>query len=143
MKKKYIDYLIVILGIIMFGTGLYFAKTIENPEGIWRTLPFILIGIGCGTFGSSAGNILSKTAIKKYPEIQKEKEIAQSDERNISIGNRAKAKAYDLMIFVYSALLLSFALMNIEMWVTLLLTFAYLFIIGYRIYYHIKYEKEM
>ncbi|HYF75143.1 MAG TPA: hypothetical protein VD757_01040, partial [Candidatus Nitrosocosmicus sp.] len=75
--------------------------------------------------------------------IEKQLEIDRHDERNIAIGNRAKAKAYDMMIYVFGALLLAFALMDVDMTALLLLVFAYLFVVGYGIYYRIKYDKEM
>ena len=55
----------------------------------------------------------------------------------------AKAKAYDGMLFVLAALMVSFALMGADMAVVLLLVFAYLFIVGEFIYYLNKYQKEM
>jgi 4-hydroxybenzoate polyprenyltransferase len=70
-------------------------------------------------------------------------EIERKDERNIAISNRSKAKAYDLMIFVFGALMLSFALMGVDLVLILLLVFAYLFVVGYGIFYRIKYDKEM
>lgn len=53
-------------------------------------------------------------------------EIEENDERNINIGNRAKAKAYDMMIFVFGALMLSLALMNVDLMVVLMLVCCYL-----------------
>ena len=69
--------------------------------------------------------------------------LDKDDERNIAISNRAKAKAYDGMLFVLAALMVSFALMGADMAVVLLLVFAYLFIVGEFIYYLNKYQKEM
>ena len=70
-------------------------------------------------------------------------EIEQKDERNIAIQSQAKAKAYDLMIFVFGALMICLALMNVDMLVILILVTSYLFVVGYGIYYRIKYDKEM
>ena len=89
------------------------------------------------------GNIVSKKALKSSPELEKQIEIEQKDERNVAIANRAKAKAYDIMIFVFGALMVSFAIMNVELRVTLMLVFAYLFVAGCGVWYRIKYEKEM
>ena len=81
--------------------------------------------------------------MKNNPDIEKQLEINRNDERNIAIGNRAKAKAYDMMIFVFGSLLIAFALMGIDVIAVLLTTFAYLFVVGYGIYYSCKYDKEM
>lgn len=88
-------------------------------------------------------NLISLRAIKNSPGIQKELEINRKDERNVAIASRAKAKAYDLMIFVFAALMLSFALMEIDLVALLLLVFAYLFVVGSSVYYRCKFDKEM
>ncbi len=47
------------------------------------------------------------------------------------------------MVFVFGALMLSFALMNIDLVAVLLLVFAYLFVIGSGLYYRVKLDKEL
>jgi drug/metabolite transporter (DMT)-like permease len=143
MKKNTSSYLLTILGLLLLGGGLYLVKTITDPHGVMLALPYICVGIGCGVFGQGMGSIISYKAIKNNPDIEKQLEIERNDERNIAIGNRAKAKAYDIMISVFGALLLSFAFMGIDMVAILMLVFAYLFVAGYGIYYRIKYDKEM
>ena len=106
-------------------------------------LPYVCMGVGCGVFGSGMGNIISARAMTNHPELQKQLEISQKDERNIAIARRAKAKAYDMMIYVFAALMLTFALMNISLTATLLLVFAYLLVAFCGVYYRCKYEKEM
>lgn len=131
MKKNYMDYCIAIVGLLLLGIGLLLIKTLIEPQGLLRVLPYVLVGIGCGVFGHGAGNVISKKAIGSNIEIQKQMEIEQKDERNISIVNHAKAKAYDVMVFVFGALMLGFALMQVDMIATLLLVFTYLFVIFY------------
>ena len=115
----------------------------ENPQGIFRVLPFVCIGLGCGMFGHGMGNIISRQALKGSPEIARQIEIEQKDERNIAIGNQAKAKGFDMMTFAFGALMICFALMEIELAATLLLVFTYLFVEGYAIYYRFKLDKMM
>jgi hypothetical protein len=67
----------------------------------------------------------------------------QNDERNILITNKAKAKTYDLVIYIYSIILLLCTFMDTNMWVILSLCLANLFIIGYNVYCVNKYSKEM
>jgi alpha/beta superfamily hydrolase len=105
--------------------------------------PYVCIGIGTGAFGHGMGNIVSYKAMKQNPDLQKQAEINRNDERNVAIANRSKAKAYDLMTFVFGALIMSFALMGVEVTALLLSVFVYLFVQGYAIYYRCKYEKEM
>jgi len=141
--KKRIYYITTIIGLMLLGIGLFLVKTTIEPQGIMKALPYICVGFGCGIFGHSMGEIISCRAVKNYPGIKKQMEIEKQDERNIAIANRAKAKAYDMMIFVFGALMITFALMNIDLIAVLLLAFVYLFVVGYGVYYRCKYEKEM
>lgn len=143
MNKTISSYFLTIIGLALLAIGLYSIKTIEDPEGLLRTLPYICIGLGCGIFGHGMGEIISKRAIKNSPATAKQIEIDRKDERNLAITYRAKAKAYDLMIFVFGSLMLAFSLMNVDMAAVLLLVLAYLVVIGYGIYYRFKYDKEM
>lgn len=143
VKNKQSDYLLTFMGLIMIGAGLFLVKKYLVPEGIMRALPYVCVGVGCGIFGHGMGNIISHRAMKNSPDIQRKLEIEKNDERNVAIGNRAKAKAYDIMVVVFGALMLSFALMGIDMIAVLLLVFAYLFVILYGVYYRVKYDREM
>lgn len=143
MKKINLDYNLVAIGLALLAVGLYMIKTVGDPQGILKALPYICVGIGCGLFGHGMGNIISKKAVKGNPAIEKQLEIDKNDERNIAIGNKAKARAYDMMVFVYGALMLSFALMGVDMMIIILLAFSYLFVMSYGIYFRVKYDKEM
>ncbi|WP_339225315.1 hypothetical protein [Paenibacillus sp. FSL H8-0332] len=143
MKKSVSAYLLVIAGVVLLAGSLYFIRTVHEPEGVLRTLPYICIGLGSGLFGSGMGELIGRRALKNSPAIAKQMEINKQDERNIAIATRAKAKAYDMMIFVFGALMLALALMETELTVVLLLVFGYLFTIGYGIYYRFKYDREM
>lgn len=143
MNQKKLNYVVVIIGLLLLGIGLYLVKTVDNPQGIMQALPYVCIGVGCGLFGQGMGSILSQKAIQNNPEIQKRMDIEKNDERNIAIANRAKGKAFDIMTFVFGALMLAFALMGVDMIAVLLLVFAYLFVHGYAIYYRCKYNGEM
>lgn len=142
MKRQVLNYLIAAAGLMLLAAGLILAKTVE-PEGIMRALPYIFIGVGCGVFGGGTANIIGNIVLKKRPDIEKQKEIEKNDERNIALSSRAKAKAFDIMVFVFGALMLSFALIGTDVLAVLLLVFAYLFVLGCCVYYRIKYEKEM
>lgn len=142
MKRK-TDIWILCIGLILLAAGLYLIRMDSDPEGILRVLPFVFIGFGCGLFGHGMGNIVSQRALKENPELVRQLEIEQNDERNIMIANGAKARAFDMMTFVFGALMVCFALMQIDLAATLLLVFAYLFVEGYAIYCRFKIEKEI
>ena len=143
MKNNIIDYITTVLGVLLLVVGLVLLKTLTDPQGIMLSLPYVCIGLGIGIFGQGMGNIISKKAIKKNPEIEKQFLIDSNDERNIALDNRAKAKVFDIMIFVFGALMISFALMGTEISAVLLLIGAYLFVVGCEVYFRFKYEKEM
>jgi hypothetical protein len=133
------NYILTILGVGLFASGLYFIKTIEDSHAF----PFIFVGLGCVIFGHGMGEILLQRAMKGDTAAAKQLEIDMKDERNLAIANQAKAKAYDMMVFVFGALLFSVALMGIDLQVLLLFVFTYMLIIGYSTYYRFKFNKEM
>ena len=81
--------------------------------------------------------------MKKHPELQRQQEINQKDERNVALGNAAKARGYDLMTFAFGAMLLFSALMEADLLLTLVMVAVYLFIQFYTLWWRFKLEKEM
>jgi hypothetical protein len=131
------------LGFVMLSVGLVLAASLSNAQGIMRTFPYICVGVGAGIFGGNLGTAIRNQFLKKAPHIAKQIEIDTKDERNMAISNKAKAKAYDLMLMVYGALILAFALMQVDMYVILTFVAAYLFVISMEVFYINKYHKEM
>ncbi|KIL53156.1 hypothetical protein [Jeotgalibacillus campisalis] len=143
MKKIYTAYLLAAVGIGLLAVGVYFIKTIDDLQGLLAVLPYLSVGIGCVIFGHGMGEIVLQHASNRDPAAAKDLEIEKKDERNIAISNRAKAKSYDMMIFLISALLFAVAIMGIDLLLLLLFAFTYFFIIMYTTYYRYKYYKEM
>ena len=143
MKKRVENYVAVAIGLVLLIAGLAILKAATDPEGVLRVLPYICIGLGCGIFGHGMGNAISRKVLKNNPDIARQMEIEKNDECNVMIASRAKAKAFDLMTFVFGALMLSFALMEVDLAAVVLLVAAYLFVVGYSIYCRFKFEKEM
>lgn len=143
MKKTTFDAAAAVLGILLLGTGLFLLKQLDDPQGILRTLPYVCIGLGCGAFGHGLGDLIGRKAEQSDPALQKRIAIEQNDERNIAIANHAKAKAYDLMIYLFGALMVAFAMMGVDTAAVLLLVFAYLVVVGFFLYYQSKYNREM
>jgi len=143
MKSLKSNYIEIVMGVALLVIGLCLSKFFVNPQGVMLAVPYVCIGLGCGIFGHGMGNYISYKAIKGNPEVKKQLNIDKNDESNIEIANKSKAKAYDIMTFVYVALIVCFALMGIDVIAILLLVFTYLFVQGYGIYYRCKYDKEM
>lgn len=143
-NNSYVKFIaLAVLGFVMLVAGIVLAISLPDTQGIMRTLRYILIGVGSGIFGGSSGHAISSHRLQKDPNLAKQKEVSIKDERNIAISNKAKAKAYDLMMMVYSALILVFALMQVDMYVVLTLVAAYLLVIFSMVFYFNKYNKEM
>lgn len=142
MKNSGHPYFFGVIGLILIAIGGILLKILE-PQGVMQALPYVCIGIGCGVFGQGMGNIIGQKAVKKNPHLQQHIEIEQKDERNLAIARRAKAKSYDLMIYVFGALLIAFALMGGDRIAVVLLVCAYLFVVFSGAYYRFRYDKEM
>lgn len=108
-----------------------------------QTAPYLCIGLGCGVFGQGLGELLTRRSEKGHPELARQREIEENDERNIALRDKAQAKAYRIMLPVFGALFFAFGLMQVELRVILLLVAAYLYICGCSVYYSVKYRKEM
>lgn len=130
---------ITVIGLILLVGGLIAIK-LMGPD---TTIPYLLIGLGCGAFGQGLGEVITYRSEKSHPEIARKREIEESDERNIMLRDRAQAKAYRIMIVVFGALFLTFGLMKVEPKVIVLLVISYLGICGCSIFYSVKYRKEM
>ncbi len=131
------------IGLIILCVGVVILLVPQRPEGILKTVPYICIGIGSGILGGNLGTVFSNRAMLRNPQAGRQMEIEKKDERNKAIGYKAKARVYDLMIHVYAAIILAFALMQVELFVTLTLVAIYLFYVFANVYYLSKYNKEM
>ncbi|MDP4091037.1 MAG: hypothetical protein Q8930_17460 [Bacillota bacterium] len=143
-NKSAVKYLVYsLIGFIIMCTGAVLGKLTRDAQGIMETLPYIFIGIGAGVFGQNLGTFFNIRAMKKDPQLAKRKEIDVKDERNIAIRNKAKAKAYDLMVIAFGALMMAFALMEVSWAVVLAFVAVYLFVVFSNVYFINKYDKEM
>lgn len=131
------------LGAALIVAGLILVVVIEDPQRIMLALPFVLIGIGCGTLGGSVGELVRLRAMERDPKLARSVKIEQKDERNQMVWARARAKAYDIMVLVHSALLIAFALIGVDVIAVVLLAVSYLLIVFSAVYYMVRYNKEM
>ncbi len=136
------SYVIIAAGIALFGLGFFLLKAFTDPYWISHTFPYLCIGVGCGAFGHGLGDLLSKKAREKDPEMAKQLDIELNDERNVQHMNASKAKAFDMMTYVFGALMLAYGLMNASLSILLTFVAAYLFIQFYALYYRFKMDRE-
>lgn len=143
MKKKWKVYAAAVGGGLLLLLGWGLLREYKEAGGVMAVLPYLLIGVGCEAFGYGTGEIISRRVIGKSQEAQKQWEIAEKDERNILIRGKAKGKAFDVMIYTFSAVMFSFVVMGTGIAEILILAAAYLFVMGVAVFYSIKFEKEM
>lgn len=140
MKQNQKDLLCILLGVLLMAAA---ALLLRLDLTALRVLPYVCLGVGAGLLGQGSGRLVQRRALQKDPELARQQAIEAGDERNIQLAQRAKAKAYDLMVFVFGALLLVFALMQVDWTAVLLLVGAYLVVQGYAVYCRVQLEKEM
>lgn len=143
MKRDRKEIVWIVVGVVLWGVAVLLLRQNPGNSGFWRALPYVCLGVGAGLLGQGIGRLVQRKALQSDPELARQQEIEAGDERNIQLAQRAKAKAFDLMVFVFSALLLVFALMGVDLTAILLLVAAYLLVQGYAVYCRVKLEKEM
>lgn len=142
MKNKK-SHLTILIGAALVVCGVFLIKTLDTPNKFMIVLLYICVVIGSGIFGHGMGNFIEHKALQNSPEIKRQIAINRNDERNIVISHCAKAKAYDLMTYVFGALLPTFGLMGMDIVPLLLFAFAYVFVQVYALYFRLKFEKEL
>ena len=140
MKNKTKSTVLTVVGLLVLAAGLVMVKMYELGT---QAAPYLCIGLGCGMFGQGLGELLTRRSEKGHPELARQREIEENDERNIALRDKAQAKAYRIMVPVFGALFMAFGLMQVELRVILLLVAAYLYICACSVYYSEKYRKEM
>ena len=144
MNKNKSGLAALLIGLALLAGAWLLLKLIPDPDAShWRVVPFLALGVGCGVFGAGAGELLAAASMKKHPELQKQNEITRKDERNVALGNAAKARGYDLMTYAFGAMLLFSALMEADLILTLVMVAVYLFIQFYTLWQRFRLEKEM
>lgn len=128
------------LAVALLGCALFAAGGIGRMAFDLELPAYVLLAAGCALFGGGLGDVLRRLALRSDPQLAKEVAIEEGDERNVSIANAAKAKAFDAMLLVYPPLLL--ALAGVEILPLLLVAAAYLFTVGVSIYWQARYRRE-
>ena len=71
-------------------------------------IPGFYMGTGFGLFFAAAATIIKNVRYLKKPEIRKEREIYETDERNRMLGHRSWAYAgYTMLLLLYIGILIS------------------------------------
>ena len=145
MKNKSMGRYLVysLIGFIILAVSAIIHKLANNAQGIMYNSSFVLFGIGASTLIQNIGNIFNIRAVKKDPQLANQKKIDEKDERNIIIRNKAKAKAYDIMVIVFPVLILALSLILVDQIILYLVTIVFFIVIFSYMYFKDKYDKEM
>ena len=142
-KKISRDWLFLFLGIGFLVLGFWVHKNSGGRDQMTMVVPYLFIALGCGVFGHFTGNIMKYYSIKNHEDLMRQLEIEKKDERNILITEKSKAKAYDLMIYLFAALILIFSLMGVDKLQIVIIVATYLSIQVYALYWSSKLESKM
>lgn len=137
------DWAFVFLGVGFLVIGFLIHKNSLGRDQMTTVVPYLFIALGCGVFGHFIGNIMKYYSIKNHEDLMRQLEIEKKDERNILITEKSKAKAYDLMIYLFAALVLIFSLMGVDKLQIVIIVAIYLSIQVYALYWSSKLESKM
>lgn len=137
------DCFLTFLGIGLVLVGFLFHNKSVSTDKMIATIPYIFITVGCGIFGHFMDNLIKYFSTKNHEELERQIQIEKNDERNILIAEKSKAKAYDLMIYLFASLLIIFSLMGVDKLVIIMIVAIYLSIQIYALYWRSKFESKM
>ena len=137
------EWLLTFVGIGLVVVGFLLHKYSLSTDKMMVIIPYILIGVGCGIFGHFMGNLIKYFSTKNHEELERQIQIDKNDERNILIAEKSKAKAYDLMIYLFTSILIIFSLMGVDKLAIIMIVAIYLSIQIYALYWRSKFENKM
>ena len=138
--SRFLYWAITAGGILLLAGGLVLLRM----GGDGQVLPYLMLVAGCGVFGYGDGELAAGAAARKDPQMARQLAIEQQDERNRAIADRSKAKAYDLMLYLFAALMVAFSLIpDTPLPVILLMVAGYLLVVAFQIYWLVRLNKEM
>ena len=144
-NKNYVlkNILLSFLGVVLVAVGLFIYQKTLGMDKTVVVIPYIFIAIGCGILGHFTGNLIQYYSTKNNEELKRQIEIEKNDERNVLIAEKSKAQAYDLMIYLFAAMLIIFSLMGADKLQILVLVAIYLSLQIYALYWKSKFESRM
>ena len=137
------EWFLTFVGIGLVVVGFLLHKYSLSTDKMIVTIPYIFIGVGCGIFGHFMDNLIKYFSTKNHKELERQIQIDKNDERNILIAEKSKAKAYDLMFYLFASMLIIFSLMGVDNLAIIMIVAIYLSIQIYALYWRSKFESKM
>jgi len=145
VTKTIITMMITGMFFLIATTALFILRAFHDElPHIMHILPFALLGVGVGLFFGGLA-MVTTLAIKHGDDFTfaKELDIESNDERNIAISRRAGAAVQHWMLWINFALLIFFAVMQVQLLVIMVFLGVHVFTMLLRLYYKVKFYKEM
>lgn len=111
MKRQPKTY-ILYLGLAALLGGVLLKVFLNTPEGALLRLPYILSGFGTGLTAVGLVNLYRIKLSKGNPEKAKMYEIAEKDERNIRLREKAGYSVWYITLFALAVLSLSLVVLD-------------------------------
>ncbi len=120
MKNKKPLYILV----ITLGAALIIAGVLINvfKGDELKNLVGLLLGIGAVIVSLTLASVLEYRFRKKYPDIQRKKDIEVNDERNTIIREKSWARVNTIFIWLLFAVIMVFIALDVELYITLVLS---------------------
>ena len=136
-QRKRLFQILLLTGVVLLGLAVLLDGRVSDALG------GMLCGMGSGLLALAGSTLLNLRHQDKHPEEARRSDIEQKDERNVSIRNRAKAVAGEVLQWaVMAAAWLSIGL-DAPLWVPVTATCVFVAKSVLELYLIVRYEREM
>lgn len=139
MNSSYVPryWALLVLGVVLVAAGLSIIGHVQ------KSVVGVCLGVGSGLIAMNLVNLAVYRYYKKRPDLEKQSRIDAHDERMIAITARAKAKAFDVLIWTLIAFPFVLILADVPLWQTLATVAIYVFGYCVQLYYTGRLSREM
>jgi len=127
----------ILLGVIILAVGIF-----VRSDGL-KSVAGFCIGIGLALIAMNVLNLILILYYRKHPAIKKQSDIELKDERTVAITNKAKAKAFDIMLKILFIIPFLMILIDLPIWMMIATIAIYAFALSLQMYLTLRYYKEM
>lgn len=136
-QKKRLFQILLAVGIVLLALALLLEGRVSDALG------GMLCGVGSGLLAMSGSTLLNLRHEAKHPEMARQHDIEQRDERNMAIRNRAKAVSGEALQWsIMAAAWLSIGL-DAPLWVPITATCVFVAKSVLELYLIVRYQREM
>ena len=136
-QKKRLFQILLAVGIVLLALALRLEGLVSDALG------GMLGGVGSGLMAMSGSTLLNLRHEAKHPEMARQHDIEQRDERNVAIRNRAKAVSGEALQWsIMAAAWLSIGL-DAPLWVPITATCVFVAKSVLELYLIVRYQREM